>query len=166
MPRPTSVFWLVQSRLWPWSFLLPRYLFFCPSMWCLTYSFPSLFVRLLGCSLLGYWVAMFTRRMSLLEIRMSWRLVSSSIFQYYRGAWRMLSIRPWFFFESPCLGFCLWCCLAVPGRCSFQRSQSECCWHILMCRFPSTPLSSTCSSANSCSICCSSCVVLEPMSMS
>ena len=27
-------------------FLLPRCLFFCPGMWCLTYSFPSLFVRL------------------------------------------------------------------------------------------------------------------------
>ena len=90
--------------------------------------------------------------MSLLEVRTSCRLVSLSMFHCYpwrcRGAWRMLSIRPWFFFESHCLGFCLWCCIYIPGRCSLQRSRSECCWHILVCRFPSSPLSSTCSSSD------------------
>ena len=40
-------------------------------MWCLTYSFPSLFVQLLACSLLGWWVPMFLRRISLLEVCMS-----------------------------------------------------------------------------------------------
>ena len=148
-------------------------------MWCLTYSFPYLFVRLLACSLLGWWVPMFPRRMSLLEVRMSCRRVSSSMFQCYpwrcRGAWRMLSIRPWFLFKSPCLCFCLWCCISVPCTCSFQRSRSDCCWHILVCHFPSStfvfdllifrPWFSL-SSANSCSICCSSCGVLAHMSMS
>ena len=94
--------------------------------------FPSLFVQLLACSLLAWWVPMFLCRMSLLEVRMSCRLVFSSMFQCYpwicRGAWWMLSIRPWFFFESRCLGFCLWCCISVPGRRSFQHSWSECCW--------------------------------------
>jgi len=44
LPKSTSVFWLIQSHLWHLSFLLPRCLFFCPGMWCLTYSFPSLLV--------------------------------------------------------------------------------------------------------------------------
>ena len=39
----------------------------------------------------------------------STHVLASSMFQCYlwrcRGAWRMLSIRPWFFCESPCLGF-------------------------------------------------------------
>ena len=35
-----------------------------------------------------------------------------------------------------------------PVPCSFQRSRSECCWQILMCRFPSSPLSSICSSSD------------------
>jgi len=151
-------------------FSYPMFIF-CPGMWCLTYSFPSLFVRLLACSLLGWWVPMFPRRVSLLEVCMNCRLVSSNIFQCYpwrcHGAWRMLFIRPWFFFESPCLCFCLWCCISVPDRCSFQCSRSECCWNILVCCFPSLPLSLTCSSsANSCSICRSSCGVLAHMSMS
>jgi len=34
-PMSTSVFWFVQSRLWPLSSLLPRCLFFCHGMWCL-----------------------------------------------------------------------------------------------------------------------------------
>ena len=76
------------------------------------------------------------RCMSLLEVSVSCRLVSSSRFQCYpwrcHGAWRMLYTRPWFFFESPCLGFCLWCCIAVPDRCSFRLSRSVCCWHILI----------------------------------
>ena len=45
------------------SVLLPRCLIFCPGMWCLIYSFLSL-----------YWVSMFLRHMSLLEVRMSCRL--------------------------------------------------------------------------------------------
>ena len=61
----------------------------------------------------------------------------------------MQSIRPWFVFEYPCLGWCLWCCISVQGRYSFQRSRSLCCWHIIIyCRFPSSPLSSTCSPSN------------------
>jgi len=61
----------------------------------------------------------------------------------------LLPIRPWFFFESPCLGLCLWCCISVPGRCRFQCSRNECYLYILVCRFPSSPLSSTCSSSDS-----------------
>ena len=148
----TSVFWLVQSCLLLLSCLLPRCLFFCPKVWCLTFSFPSLFVRLLACSLLGWGVSMFLRPMSLLEVRMSCRLVSSSMFQCYpwrcRGAWRMLSIRPWSFFESPCLVLWLSFCISVPGRCSFQRSRSQCCWHTLVHRVLLLPLSSTCSSSD------------------
>ena len=131
-------------------FFLSRYVMFTPFHPFLL--FP-LFVRLLACSLLGWWVPMFPRRMSLLEVCNSCRLVSSSMFQYYpwrcRGACRMLSIQPRFFFESPFVLFvCLRCCIAAPGRCSFQRSRSECCWHILVCRFLSSPLSSTCSSSD------------------
>ena len=74
---------------------------------------------------------MFPRHMSLLEVRMSCRLVSSSMFLCY-----------------PCLGFCLWCCISVQGRYSFQRSRFECCRHTLVCLFPSSPLSSTCSSSD------------------
>ena len=77
----------------------------------------------------------------------------------------MLSIRPRFFFEYPYLDFCLWSCISVPGF--FQRSQSECCWHILVCRFSIITLvfdtfifRFSRSSVNSCSICCSSCGVL------
>ena len=40
---------------------------------------PPLFVRLLACSLLGCRVSMFPRRISLLEVRMSRRFVSSSM---------------------------------------------------------------------------------------
>ena len=87
----------------------------------------------------------------------------------------MMSIRPWFFFESPCIGFCIWCCISVPGRCSFQRSRSGCCWHIIIGvsfffitfvfdLFFFRPWLSL-SSANSCSIYCSSCGVLAHMSM-
>ena len=58
---------------------------------CLTYFIPSSFVRLVACSLLGWFV-------------------SSSMFHCHlwtcRAVWRMLSIRLWFFFESLCLGFC------------------------------------------------------------
>ena len=36
----------------------------CLCLWCLTYSFPSLFVRLLACSWLEWCVPMFARRMS------------------------------------------------------------------------------------------------------
>ena len=133
-------------------------------------------LRLLVCSLLGWWVPLFPRRVTLLEVRMSCRFVSSSMFQCYswRSAWRKLSILPWFFFESPCLGFCLWCCISVPGRRSFQRSWSECCWYIgvsvsiitfVFDLFIFRPWLSV-SSANSCSICCSSCGVLAHMSMS
>ena len=80
-----------------------------------------------------------------------------------------------FFFESHCLCFCLWCCISIPGRCSFQRSRTECCWHISMSfsiiitfvfdLFNFRPWFSL-SSANSFSICCSSCGVLAHMSMS
>ena len=52
------------------------------------------------------------------------------------------------FFESPCLGLYLWCCISVPGRCSFQRSRSECWQHMLERRFPSSHLSSICSSSD------------------
>ena len=62
-------------------FSYPDVCFFCPEMWCLTYSFPSLFVWLLACSLHIWWVPVFLRRMSLLEIRMSCRFVSSDMFQ-------------------------------------------------------------------------------------
>ena len=72
--------------------------------------FLSVFVRLL---LPDWWVSMFMRCVLLMEVRMSCRLVSSSRFQSYpwirRGAWGLLSIRPWFFFESPSVRFCLWC---------------------------------------------------------
>ena len=66
------------------------------------------------------------------------------------------------------------CCTSVPDRSSFRCSRSECCWHILVCCFPSPfvfdlfifrPWYSL-SSANSCSICCSSCGVLAHTSMS
>ena len=53
------VFWLVKSFLWPLSFLLPICLFLYPGMGCLTYSFPSLFVPLLACFLLGWWMPIF-----------------------------------------------------------------------------------------------------------
>ena len=49
LPMPTSVFRLVQSSLWPLSFLLSRCLFSSPGMWCLTSFFPFLFVQLLAC---------------------------------------------------------------------------------------------------------------------
>ena len=115
--------------------------------------FLSLFVQLLACSLIAWWVPMFPRRRFLLGVCMSYRRVFSSMSRCYPsrclGAWRMLSIRPWFFFiVSPCLGFCVLCCISVPGRCSFQYSRSGCCWHILVCRFPSSPLSSTCLSSS------------------
>ena len=43
----------------------------------------------------------------------------------------------------------LWCCISVPGRCSFQRSRFEYCRNILVCRrFPLSPLSSTCSTSD------------------
>ena len=104
-------------------------------MGCLTYSFPSLFVWLLVCELLAWRVPMFPRPMSLVEVRMRCRLGSTRMFQSYpwrcRGAWRMLSILLWFLFEYYCLGYCLWRCISVPGRCSIQRSRSECYWHWL-----------------------------------
>ena len=93
-------FWLLTCPITSVTFVfsLTHMFVFCPDMWCLTYSFPSLIVRLLACSLLGWWVPMFARRMSLLEVRTSCRLVSSSISQCYpwrcRCAGRMLSIRP------------------------------------------------------------------------
>ena len=94
-------------------------------MWCLAYSFPYLFVRLLTWYLLDWWVPMFPRRMSLLEVRMSCRLISSSRFQCYpwscQGISRMLSIRPWFFFTSPCLELCIWWSISVSDSRSFQR---------------------------------------------
>ena len=118
----------ITSRLWTLSFLLPRcYICFFPGMWRLTFFFPSLFVRLLAYSWLGWWVFMLTRHTSLLEIRMSCRLVSPNMFQCYPwrcpGVWWMLPIRLWFFFESICFGFSLWCCICFSCRCSFQRSR-------------------------------------------
>ena len=124
LPRSTSVFWLVFSLTH----------FYIPGMWCSTYCFASLFVRLPACSLLGWWVPMFPRRMSKLEVCMNCRFVSSSMFKCYpwrcRSSWRMLSILPWFFVESTCLGFLLWCCISIPGRRSSQPSRSKCCWYI------------------------------------
>ena len=139
LPMSTSAFWLVvQSRLWPLSFFLP-------GVWYSTY-FLSIFVYA-AASLFFVWVA-------------------SAVCHCWKYAWVVgLSLQacsnvtlkdvavlgecypPWFF-ESPCPGFCLWCCISVLGRCSFQRSPSECCWHIiLVCRFLS-PLSSTSSSSD------------------
>ena len=47
---------------------------FCPDVLRVTCFFPYLFVRLLVYSLSGWWVPMFPRRMSLLEVRMTCRL--------------------------------------------------------------------------------------------
>ena len=116
-------------------------------------SFLSLSVWLLACSLLRWCVPMFPWYMSLLEVPMSCRIVFSSMFPCYPwrccSAWQMLSIWLWFFFESPCLGFCFWWCISVPGRCSIHRSRSEHCWHILVCHSFLSPLSSTCFSSDS-----------------
>ena len=73
------------------------------------------------------------------EVCMGCRFVSSTMLQCYpwrcRGAWWMLSSRPWFFFESRCLGCCLWCNIAVPGRRSCHRSLSQWCWHYMCVSF-------------------------------
>ena len=58
--------------------------------------------------------------MSSLDVCMNGRFLSSSRFYCYprrwRSAWWMLSIQPWFSFESSCLDFCLWCSITVPCR--------------------------------------------------
>ena len=73
---------------------------------------------------------MFPRRMSLLEVRISCRLVSSSMSQCYLedvavlgeccpyGRDSSLNLLVLVFF---------WCYISVPGRYTFQRSSSECC---------------------------------------
>jgi len=141
LSRSTSVFWLVQSHLWPLFFLLPRYLFFCSGMWCLTYSFPSLFVWLLVCSLLGWWVP-------------------CAVFHCWKYAWVVdLSLQACSNItleDVTVLGECcpsgrdsslnLFFLVFVSGA-FHPQSRSECCWHILVCRFPSSPLSLTCSSS-------------------
>ena len=77
---------------------------------------------------------------------------------------------------SPCLRFCLWCRVFVPGRCSFQLTFSICMGVVVIGvsfsiitfifdLFIFTPWFSL-SSANSCSICCSSRGVLSHMSIS
>ena len=38
--------------------------------------------------------------------------------------------------------------ISVPDWCGFERSRSECCLHILVCHFQSSPLSSTYSSSD------------------
>ena len=48
-PRSTSIFWLVQSRLWTLCFLFLRYLFLCPGIWCLTYFLPSMYKVTFSC---------------------------------------------------------------------------------------------------------------------
>ena len=133
-------------------------------------------------SLFFAWVVvpMFPRRMSLFEVRISCRFVSSSMLQCYpwrcRGAWRMLSIQPWFFFESPCLGFYLWCCMSVPdiyvgfnvldlGVVDIYTSVSVSVITFVCDLFIFRPWLSL-SSASFCSICCSSCGVLAHISMS
>ena len=167
-------FCLLTCSIMPMTFVfsLTRTHFFYSAMWCSTYSFPSLFVLLPACSLLGWWVPMFPRRMSKLEVRMRYRFVSSSMFQCYpwrcRSTWRMLSIWAWFFIESNCLGFCLWCCISVPCTRSFQPSRSVCCWDMLVCRFYHqclwlVHLQTLIFTYISCSICCSSCGVLAHM---
>ena len=114
-------------------------------------AFPTLFVRLLLVLCLGGECQCFRAVCLLLEVRMSCRLVSSSRLQCYpwryRGACRMLPIQLWFFFESPCIIFCLWCCISVPGICSFPCSRLSVV-DIFVCRFSSSHLSSTCSSSD------------------
>ena len=114
------------------TFVFVRSLFFYPGMWCLTYSFPSLFVGLLAYYLLVWWVPMFR-----------------AVYHCWTYAWVVdLSLQacPNVTLEdvtvvgeccpsgrdSSCLGFCFWCCISFPGRCSFQRSRSDCCWHNML----------------------------------
>ena len=108
--RSTSVFWLVQSRLWPLSFLLPRCLFFCPVMWFLTSFFYFIFVCA-AVTMFFAWLlrAIFPRHKSLLDVRISCRLVCSSRFECYpwrcRGTGRIPSNRPCIFIEFHVLVF-------------------------------------------------------------
>ena len=145
----------VHFRLLTCSITSVTFAFFNPyvlcvsGMECLTYSFPSVSVRLLVCSLLGWWMPMFSRYMSLMEIHMSCRLLFKRVAMLPLKMSRCLVNAAHLvviFVEYPCLG--LWCCISVPGRCSsFQCFRSECSWYVLVYRFPSSPLSSTCSSS-------------------
>ena len=58
-PRPLPSFDLINHICDLCVFFLSTCLFVCPGMWCLTYSFPPLFVRLVACSLLDWWVSCF-----------------------------------------------------------------------------------------------------------
>ena len=68
----------------PPSDLFNHFCDLCPFSYHKTYSFPFLLVRLLACSLLGWCVPMFPRRMSLLEVCMSYILLSSGMCQCYQ----------------------------------------------------------------------------------
>ncbi len=88
---------------------------------------------------------MFPRRMSLLEGRMNCSIVSTSRSNVTREEVAVLgkccpSGRD-SYLNLLVLVFCLWCCISVPGGCSFQRSRPECCCRILVCRLPPSPLS-------------------------
>ena len=116
-PDPLQCSDFIKIKSATFVFLLPRFLFLSLGMLCLTYFFPSLMiVRLLDCSLPGWWVPCFH------IICHSWKyacVVKFSLrkFQSYprwcRVNLQMFSSRAWFFFKSSCLGFCLCCCIAV-----------------------------------------------------
>ena len=95
LPRSTSVFWHVQSRLWPCLF--STQMFVCQSLYVKFNILLSIFVYArLACSLHGWWVPICPRCMSLMKLHMNCRCVSSSTFRCYpwiRGAWRMLFTR-------------------------------------------------------------------------
>ena len=73
LPRSTYVFWLVQSHLWPVSFLFPYICFYVLSWYAI---FKDTFS--IAFSLLCRVVPLFPFHMSLLEVRMSCRLFFSS----------------------------------------------------------------------------------------
>ena len=91
-------------------------------------TFVYSLTQLLACSLLGWLVPIFPRRISLLEVRMSYRLVSSNMSQCYSwrccGAWRMLSKWPYK------AGDLWWGELSINAPVSRQTGLSISCTHV------------------------------------
>ena len=121
---------------------------FCSFRYVIFNILLSIFVLLLACSLLRWWLYLLPSRMPLLEVRTNSPLVSLCMFQCY--PWKCRSAGEYCPSDRDSyLNIIVFVLLpiSVPCRCSFQRSRSECCWHILVCSFPSSPLSLTCSSS-------------------
>ena len=120
LPRSTSIFSLVLSCLWALFFSYPDVCFSVRMRDILLFILACVAANLFFAWLVSVHVSV---HYAIAWLSMSCRLISSGRFQCYPcGAWRMPSSQPWFFFESPCLHFCLWSCVTVPGRHSFLPS--------------------------------------------